>query len=133
MLRTHGRALAVFDNGNDRMYPSGQVCTPTATQTCPYSASQILNIDETNTTAAFAFPQVTPTYSVLGGNNEVLANQNVEYDLASVAGAAAVYEVTPTSSPETVWQMSITNASAYRAFRMPSLYPGVRGRRRIGT
>jgi len=36
-----------------------------------------------------------------------------------------VYEVTPNSPPETAWQLGTANRSAYRAFRLPSLYPGV--------
>ena len=40
--------------------------------------------------------------------------------------AASVYEVTqdPTN-PQTVWQLQITGQNAYRAMRIPSLYPGV--------
>jgi arylsulfate sulfotransferase len=33
--------------------------------------------------------------------------------------------VTQTESPQIVWQMNIIGASAYRGYRIPSLYPGV--------
>jgi len=121
-------SLAVFDNGNDRMYPTGQICDTTNSPSCPYSTAQVLNIDETNKTATLAFHQDAFAFSNFGGNIEVLGNKNVEYDEASVPGTApgsAVFEVTPDASPQTIWQMSIANANAYRAFRMPSLYPGV--------
>ena len=38
---------------------------------------------------------------------------------------AAIYEVTPDAAHQTVWNMQIKGQTAYRAFRMPSLYPGV--------
>ena len=38
---------------------------------------------------------------------------------------AAIFEVTQTSPPQTVWQMQITGQYAYRGMRIPSLYPGV--------
>jgi arylsulfate sulfotransferase len=36
-----------------------------------------------------------------------------------------VEEVTPDTNPTLVWQMDIDGASAYRAYRIPSLYPGM--------
>jgi len=58
-----------------------------------------------------------------------LQNGNVEFDeCASTpppAVNAAIFEVTKTTPPQTVWQMHIAGQYAYRAFRMPSLYPGV--------
>jgi len=120
--------LAVFDNGNTRVFPAGQTCATSGAPSCPYSTAQVLNIDETSKTAAFNFHQTASSYSNFGGNAGVLDNQNVEYDLCSVPGtgpSAAIYEVMPTSTPQTVWQMTIANANAYRGFRMPSMYPGV--------
>jgi hypothetical protein len=68
-----------------------------------------------------------PVFSFFGGNAEPLANKNVEFDEAASAGttvAGAVYEITtgPTA-PQTVWQLQIAGQYAYRAFRIPSLYP----------
>jgi arylsulfate sulfotransferase len=55
-----------------------------------------------------------------------LTNGDVEYNLCGEANtASAVYEVTQEKDPKTVWNMQLTNAHFYRAFRIPSLYPGV--------
>jgi arylsulfate sulfotransferase len=120
--------LAVFDNGDDRVFPAGVTCATSGAPTCPYSTAQVLTVNETAKTATLSFHDITPTYSNFGGNAEVLANANVEFDLCSVPGttpSAAVLEVTPTSPAQTVLQMSIASLNVYRAFRMPSLYPGV--------
>ncbi len=37
--------------------------------------------------------------------------------------SATIYEVTREANPQIVWQMSVTGKYAYRAFRLPSLYP----------
>jgi arylsulfate sulfotransferase len=55
----------------------------------------------------------------------VLPNANVEYNLAGVGKDSYVFEVTPTATPQTVWQMHIVGSNTYRSFRIPSLYPGV--------
>jgi len=51
----------------------------------------------------------------------------MEFDLTTVANtpASQVMEVTYPDSPQTVWQLNLTGANAYRAFRIPSLYPGI--------
>jgi len=120
--------MTVFDNGDDRVFPAGQSCTTLGLPTCPYSTTQVLMIDETAKTATFAFHDILSTYSFFGGNADVLANGNVHYDLAGLLGptpSSAIYEVTPTSPAQTVWQMSSPKHYAYRAYRLPSLYPGV--------
>jgi hypothetical protein len=114
--------LAVMDNGDFRTYPTGVTCAETGAPSCPYSTAQVLTIDESAKTATFAFHDTAPAYSFFAGNAEVLGNKNVEFDLAALA---QVYEVTPTSPAQTVWQMNILGTYAYRAFRLPSLYPGV--------
>lgn len=121
-------SMGLFDNGDDREYPPGLSCQPTAASTCPYSTATILDIDEAAKTATLAFHYVTPQYSGFGGNVELLQNGNVEFDQNDGGGLqdpdADVYEVTPGSSIQTVWHMHV-GQYAYRAFRMPSLYPGV--------
>jgi arylsulfate sulfotransferase len=118
-------SLALFDNGDDRFFPSGQVLCTAGTATC-YSTAQILNIDETAMTATLAFNPTLPVYSFFGGNVEVLKNGNVEYcEAAGLHGEGNVYEVTQTSTPETVWQEQINAQYLYRGYRMPSMYPGV--------
>jgi arylsulfate sulfotransferase len=120
--------LAVFDNGDTRVYPSGETCAESGSTTCPHSDVDVFTIDETAKTATLTFLDKLSNYSFYGGNAEVLANGNVEYDLCSVPTtpiSTSVLEVTPNSPAETVWQMTVSNANAYRAFRLPSLYPGV--------
>ena len=36
-----------------------------------------------------------------------------------------ITEVTQKSTPEVLWQMTVTGENAYRGFRIPSLYPGI--------
>ena len=85
-------------------------------------------IDEAARTAAITFHQILPTslYSYFGGNTEKLENGNVEYDLAGTNSSNSdIFEVTPTSTPQTVWHLHSSNANVYRGYRIPSLYPGV--------
>jgi len=46
----------------------------------------------------------------------------------NLANKSAIFEVTKTTPPQTVWQMLIAGQYAYRAFRMPSLYPASSGK-----
>jgi arylsulfate sulfotransferase len=123
-------SLILFDNGDDRgvAVVAGGTCGVAGQPAC-YSTVPLLQLDETAKTATMVFNPTTPNYSFFGGNAEVLKNGNVEYDesasTAPPANHAAIYEVTPTSPPQTVWQMQIAGLDAYRGFRMPSLYPGV--------
>jgi hypothetical protein len=122
-------SLAVFDNGDDREFASGVTCGASGAPPCLYSTVPIFDLDETAKTATLVFHDVlAPAYSFFGGNAEVLANGNVEFDECAVSAtspAVAVYEVTQTATPQTVWQLNIQSSYAYRVFRMPSLYPGV--------
>jgi arylsulfate sulfotransferase len=122
--------LAVFDNGDDRFFPSGQVLCPGPGSTPPancYSTVQIFNLDETAKTATFSFKMSAPFYSFFGGNNGVLQNGDLEFcESAEPTGLAGdVYEVIPTGSAQTVWHMKVTGQYIYRGQRVPSLYPGV--------
>lgn len=122
-------SLVMFDNGDDRVFPTGVTCGTAGQPPCLYSTVPLLQIDETAKTATLAFNPTTPDYSFFGGNAEVLKNNNVEYDEAASTplpnNNAAVFEVTQTTPPQTVWQMHISGQYAYRAMRIPSLYPGV--------
>jgi arylsulfate sulfotransferase len=120
--------IVLFDNGDNRVLDAnGDVCgslTP-CTSTVP-----LIQIDETAKTATIlGRDKLTPTYSDFGGNAEILANGNWEFDECAptpiTSPSAWVLEVTPDSSHQTVWSMQIGGQYAYRAFRMPSLYPGV--------
>ncbi|HEV2206437.1 MAG TPA: aryl-sulfate sulfotransferase [Candidatus Acidoferrales bacterium] len=119
--------LAVFDNGNDRVFPSGATCGTTGAPAC-YSTAMMVQIDEAAKTATIQFNDDPIGYSVFGGNAEMLANGDFEFDMCDVSQApnlANVYEVIPTAQPQLVWQMNIKNNFAYRAFRISSMYPGV--------
>ena len=120
-------SLILFDNGNDRFFPSGQVsCGVLTTPTC-YSTVPLLQLDETAKTATLTFNPTAPTFSFFGGNAAVLKNGNVEYcESAGGPGTAGdIYEVTQDSSAQTVWHMLVTGQNAYRGQRTPSMYPGV--------
>jgi arylsulfate sulfotransferase len=125
-------SLGVMDNGNDRIFPPGVTCGSTGAPPCLYSTVPVWRIDESAKTATLTFHQIVPPdlYNIFGGNAEQLANGNVEYDLCGLgvgvtAPNSSVFEVTQESSPQTVWTMQVTGTYLYRAFRIPSLYPGV--------
>jgi arylsulfate sulfotransferase len=119
--------LAVFDNGDDRFFPTGQVLCTAASASC-YSTVPVFNIDETNMTATLAFHMTAPTYNFFGGNNGVLPNGDIEFcesaeSISTLAGD--IYEINPSANAETVWHMKVTGQWAYRGQRIGSLYPGV--------
>ena len=122
--------LALFDNGNDRgvTVVAGGTCGVTGQPAC-FSTVPILELNEAagSMTATLTFNPTAPTYSNFGGNAAVLKNGNVEYcESAGGPGLAGdIYEVTQSSTPQTVWQMVVTGQFAYRGQRIPSLYPGV--------
>ena len=123
-------SLAIFDNGNARVFPPSFACGAPGQPTCAWSTAQILQIDEVAKTATFAFHTLAPWYSVFGGNSELLANGNVEYCEAwkqELRGQflGAIFEVTQENVPQTAWTMVVTGQNLYRGQRIPSLYPGV--------
>jgi arylsulfate sulfotransferase len=123
-------SLGAVDNVNDRTFPAGVTCGTAGLQPCFYTTIPVWLINESAKTATLTFHQVIPAglYSNFGGNTELLANGDVEYDLCGVEASpigSYVYEVTPENSPQTVWRMHVTGTYLYRAFRIPSFYPGV--------
>jgi arylsulfate sulfotransferase len=124
-------SMTMMDNGDDRIFPAGVTCGSSGAPPCLYSTVPIFQIDESAMTATLTFHSILPTseYNFFGGNAEVLANGNVEYDLcargASPGIGSDVFEVTNESTPQTVWSMHTSGENLYRARRMPSLYPGV--------
>ena len=125
--------LTMMDNGDDRQYPGGPTgnnlptCGTDGSPAC-YSTVPIFEINESNMTATLLFNQVVPEnlYNAWGGNAEVLQNGDVEYDLCGLPTLnSQVFEVTNDSNPQTVWNLQIGGINAYRAYRLPSLYPGV--------
>jgi arylsulfate sulfotransferase len=120
-------SLAVFDDGNDREFPQGPPasCETTFSSTC-YSTGEVFQLDEATKTATLISRDVPNLFSFFGGNAEVLANGDLEYDACAASPGATVLEVMqPESSRQVIWQMVAQGAYAYRAFRLPSLYPGV--------
>lgn len=122
--------LTLFDNGDYRIFPTGVTCGTGSAPPCLYSTVPVFQIDETAMTATLQFHQILPTslYSFFGGNAEVLANGNVEYDACGLPGAphSQIFEVTDQANPSTVWNMQTTSTNyLYRGYRLPSLYPGV--------
>lgn len=118
--------LAIWDNGNYRIDSSGATCGIGSGPTC-YSRATLFQIDEATKTANLLWDDVPGFYSWWGGSIEQLSNGNMEFDMTIPRNSAAsqVMEVTQTGSPQVVWQLNITGENAYRAYRIPSLYPGV--------
>jgi len=113
--------LGVWDNGNTRPDPNtGLPCGTPGAALC-YSRGVMFRISEAARTAWITFDDKLPLYAACCGNIEILGNSDVEMG-AGLAGQ--VLEVTPSGS-QTVWQLNFENQFAYRAFRIPSLYPGV--------
>jgi arylsulfate sulfotransferase len=122
--------LGLMDNGDDRLYASNSNCNPQGNlpASCLYSTIPVFRIDENAKTATLIFHQQPPAslYSNFGGNTDLLGNGHVEYDLCGLASfSSLVREVTMESNPQTVWSLSLQGGYFYRAFRVPSLYPGV--------
>jgi len=87
-----------------------------------------MQVDEAARTATVQWQDSPGFFSAWGGSIAVLDNGDVEFDSSAPAGAATsskVIEVTQTATPQVVWEMDITGGNAYRAYRIPSLYPGV--------
>jgi arylsulfate sulfotransferase len=120
-------SISIMDNGNDRIFPTGVTCSSGDAPPCLYSTIQIMRINESAKKATLKFHQILPTflYSGFAGNVEIMANGNIEYDLAGTNGGAEIFEVTDTTKPTTVWNLAQPASSDYRGFRLPSLYPGV--------
>ena len=134
----HQDNLAVWDNGDNRVLNAAtdEVCEdPRSGSTYPpcYSRAALFQIDESSMVADLQWADKVSYYSTFGGNINQFANGNVEFDSPGMAlppspnVASVIEEVTNTSSPQIVWQMELSplNLTAYRGYRVPSLYPGV--------
>jgi arylsulfate sulfotransferase len=129
LIHTHGSILtvAIFDNGNLRVLDDRRAECGSPEPPC-YSRATIFKIDEITKTATVAWEDTPGPYSFWGGSISQLPNRNVEFDMSAPFPAimgSRVLEVTQTDMPQTVWQMDIGKGHAYRAYRIPSLYPGV--------
>jgi len=120
--------LGVMDNGDNRLYASGQSCASIDAPLCPwYTTVPIFQIDEGARTATLVFHDELAQFSYFGGDVQPLENGDVEFDLCMYNGppeaAAAIYEVTRNYRSQIVWQMIVTGAFAYRGYRISSFYP----------
>jgi arylsulfate sulfotransferase len=120
--------MGLMDNGNDRLFPTGQVlCKPNApaTPSC-YSTVPLLEINESNMTATLVKHYMPgPTYySYFGGNTDQLANGDMHANFCAVSTGAVVQELDPVSL-HVVWQGTTPGADQFHVNRLGSLYPGV--------
>ena len=121
--------LAVFDDGNLRVLDdNGDLCGRPGNEPC-YSRATIFQIDESLKTASLDWQFLPVLYTFWGGSINQLANGDVEFDMSQPFTqdplSSVVMEVSQTDNPSVVWQMNIQGGNAYRAYRIPSLYPGV--------
>ena len=121
--------MVLMDNGNDRLFPTGQViCNPFKPPLPPtcYSTMPLLEMDENAMTATLVknYAPGPSDFSYFGGNAEQLANGNFEATFASTANGGLVQELDP-ASLQPVWQATSPGADQYHVNRWASLYPGV--------
>lgn len=124
--------LAIWDNGDFRpLDTSGTTCLIPGPPAC-YSRATVFQVDESAKVANLLWADAPGYFSVWGGSVSQLSNGNIEFDLNAPLmppvpdAASEVQEVKQTSSPAVVWKMDLPlPMNAYRAYRVPSLYPGV--------
>ena len=118
--------LAIWDNGNTRLNSDTVVCGAPPAPAC-YSRATVFQVDENTHIASLQWQDLPGFYSFWGGSISLLSNGNVEFDGTTPTGGlgSQMMEVTETDSPQVVWQLNLAGENAYRADRIPSLYPGV--------
>ena len=126
----------IVSRGDARVLDSsGTLCTNPAMKApnpC-YSRAQVFQLDENGKVAELSWQSLPGYLSIWGGSVNQLPNGNVEFDMNAPGLfpipnlASEVQEVTQTPTPQMVWKMDIAPVPlyAYRAYRVPSLYPGV--------
>lgn len=125
--------LNVWDNGDGRVLDNnGDLCSQVpGTGVFCYSRATSYQLDESGMVADLQWSDAPGFFSEWGGSINQLQNGNVEFDgnepfqLIGSGVWSQVQEVTQTSTPQIVWQMNVNNINAYRAYRIPSLYPNV--------
>ena len=125
--------LAAYDNGNLRIDSSGLSCQSTATAPACYSRATTFQVDESTKLTTLLWQDLPGFYSFWGGSIQTLSNGNLEFDSSDPSTmnppggtpSSVIVEVSQTNSPQTVLQMNILGAWAYRGLRIPSLYPGI--------
>jgi len=120
--------IGLMDNGNDRIFPTGQVLCPPyqpTTAQC-YSTMPLLDINEPDMTATMIAHYAPPDtyFSFFGGNAELLSNGDIEVDFCATLRGAIVQEL-DSQAQNVIWQGYTPNADQFHVYRLPSLYPGV--------
>lgn len=120
--------LGLMDNGNDRIFPSGQANCPSYTPGSAqcYSTVPIFEINENTMTATLITHIIPPQsdYSFFGGDVEQMANGDIHIDYCAPLTGAVVQEL-DSSGQNLVWGGTTAGADQFRVDRLPSLYPGV--------
>jgi arylsulfate sulfotransferase len=121
--------LMFFNNGNNRLVDANDDVCGTPGLTPCYSSVPIFQLNEyTNTAQVLEETNLSPAYSICCGSTNLLANGDLEYDVAAdvnTPGVSYIQELTQEQPPQLIWQMNISGQLAYRGFRIPSLYPGI--------
>jgi arylsulfate sulfotransferase len=120
--------LAFMDNGDDRVVSGGGSCNPYSDPNPCYSRGVVLDVDQDTKSANLAWHyDPAGIYSFWGGSISQLENQDLEFDMTDPFNvpSSRIMEIAPGASQQIVWQLDISGANAYRAYRIPSLYPGV--------
>ena len=118
-------SITMMDNGYGRITASGAQCISSG-PAC-YSTVPVIAVDEAAKTATITYRHKIPPakFNIWGGNAEVLANGDLEYDLCAQGRGSEVDEIKMTHPAQAVWTLKESPANLYRAHRIPSLYPGV--------
>lgn len=119
--------LAIFDDGNLRIPEGGGSGCEGYYPVCN-SRAVIVNLDESTKAAAIEWQFSPGLFTPWGGSIVALDNGDIDFDVTDPFVATVgsrVFEVTRTDNPQVVWQLDITGGNAYRAYRIPSLYPGI--------
>jgi len=122
-----------FNNGNGRLDSNNVPCGTKGGAVC-YSSVPVFQLNEYTHNAEVLSehipisPNGSTAFSSCCGSADFLSNGDLEYDVAfdqNTPGVSYIQELTQEQTPQLVWQMIIKGQLAYRAFRIPSLYPGV--------
>jgi arylsulfate sulfotransferase len=118
--------LAIFDDGGLRPNSLGESCY--GFYPACYTRGVIIDADESKKIASVKWEYLPGLYTLWGGSIDTLDNGDVELDVTApyyLKPESLVFEVTQTENPQIAWQLQINGGFAYRAYRIPSLYPGV--------
>lgn len=124
--------LAIWDNGDNRpLDTQGTLCGFAGAVPC-YSRATTFQLDESAMVADLDWSDLPGYYGVWGGSINQMSNGNIEFDMNGFLSAPSpnvvseVQEVTYTPTPQIIWKVDVpAPMSAYCAYRIPSLYPGV--------